>query len=93
MGWCQEGSPLAYDPREMDLRNLLWLAPPAGAPGADGRGRAAGEKEATLWMLDARAGGAVGDRLLPWWVGPAMTVYEGDLGECAPAPIDLGVRV
>lgn len=74
MGYCQIGSNVKYDD-EMNLRNILWLAP---LPSNDSRDwLATGE----LLILDARPGGIVYRDLIPEYVHIARTLYEDDFGE------------
>jgi hypothetical protein len=77
LGHCQIASPLVYDSRNMDRRNILWLTRPcAGGGGYEG----------ALWLLHTprpsslSASSPLYDGLLAAGVRPLRTIHEGDVG-------------
>ncbi|GAB4855590.1 hypothetical protein Ancab_024213 [Ancistrocladus abbreviatus] len=74
MGYCQQGSNVAYDDT-MNLRNILWLAP---LPSNSSKAWVA---PGVLVVLDAHPGGIIYRDLIPEYVHFARTLYEDDFGD------------
>ncbi|KAH9603527.1 hypothetical protein KSS87_019851 [Heliosperma pusillum] len=79
MGYCQTGSNVAYD-KEMNLRNILWLAPMPSTSNKDW------VAPGVLVVLNAHPDGIIYRDLIPDYVQVARTIYEDDFGKI---PVDV----
>ncbi|XP_074312260.1 uncharacterized protein LOC141647819 isoform X1 [Silene latifolia] len=79
MGYCQRGTNVAYD-KEMNLRNILWLAPMPSTSSKDW------VAPGVLVVLDAHPEGIIYRDLIPYYVQVARTIYEDDFGK---VPVDV----